>query len=226
MSLVLHLYCVVPAGTDPMTGLRGIDGAPVTPVRAAGIAVWTSSHGAAPTASIEAARAHHRVVAAAMNARMTPVPLRFGQGFTDPAEAVPRIEERAAEWRALLEQLAGHAEYGVRLTLAGQRAAREMHPSPAPTGTGYMTALAQRERTLREEAAQLDAACDAVVASVGTLAAQTRRARGRDGSVEVAQLVAWAEAAAYHSVIESARGALVGVEATVTGPWPPWTFVA
>ena len=85
----LHLYCIVPAAHPVPEGCTGIDSQrPFVLEAGGGLAVWASEHDAQVTASVDAVRSHNDVVSAAMDRRVTPVPLRFGQSAPDRTAAI------------------------------------------------------------------------------------------------------------------------------------------
>jgi hypothetical protein len=230
---VLHLYCIVRAERRP-SGLRGVSGAPVRAVSAGSLACWASDAEAPGTVDVADLRAHNAVIAAAMDERCTPVPLRFGQRLADDAAVRAELERRAAHWSALLDRFAGHAEFGVRLEAitaraddgAGQRA-REMQTSPAKPGTAYMEALARRQA----EAAQRSQEGERVAGQIRDRAAGVIRESRTEplttpgGLITMAHLVAWNGVTTYHASVASARGAHPDLRFHCTGPWPPYSFV-
>jgi hypothetical protein len=149
---MLHAYCIVPAGHAPQAGLTGCADAPVQAVPAGPrLACWVST---APDAAPDSAmlRDHNRVVAAAMDRRVTPVPLRFGQRFPDATAAAGAIVAHEDRWLGLLDRFAGRAEYGVRVSMPGTGAdagdpgtARDVQQRRSASGTAYMAALAARQ---------------------------------------------------------------------------------
>ena len=115
----LHLYCIAPAAHTPHSTrgsiVTGIGGARVEAVDDGTLALWVSSHEAAPGAGIEAIREHNNVVVAAMTSDVTPVPVRFGQYFTDDAVLRESIGTSHEKWLILLARVAGAVECGVRV---------------------------------------------------------------------------------------------------------------
>lgn len=218
----VHVYCVVPAGLEPGPDLYGVEGAAVNRIDAGAVALWASGHALAPRADIDAVRAHNQVVAAAMDHETTPVPIRFGQWFADPADAAERTAADSARWLTLLDRFAGMAEFGIRVTaLAGP--AREMHIARPHSGTAYMTQLARyaagaaHVKRQAERLARLIEERARVIGSVVTDAG--------DGAVSIAHLLAWDDVELYHTVVAGVRDAESSLTLQFTGPWPPYSFV-
>jgi hypothetical protein len=223
----LHAYCILPAERPPAADLRGIDGARVEAVVAAGVLCWVSSLEVAPSATPDALRAHNAVVTAAMDRTVTPVPLRFGQLFTSRETLAEAMAERSAEWHRRLEQFAGHAEYGVRVTDAAGPQARDVRAAPRGSGTAYMQALARQradEVHRHEEGARVAAR---VLEETGALVAAARAEplAGPPALVSLAHLVAWKDVDDYHAVLRRMQARMTPVRLLFTGPWPPYSFV-
>ncbi|CAN5654090.1 gas vesicle protein GvpL [soil metagenome] len=218
----VHVYCVVPAGLEPQSELRGVEGAVVYRIDAGAVALLVSDHAVAPRADIDAVRAHNDVVAAAMDRAITPVPIRFGQWFDDAADAAERTAAEPDRWRTLLDRFAGRAEYGVRVTLP-DAPAREMHAARPDTGTAYMAQLARHAAGaahMKREAERL-ARMIAERASV----AESRVADAGEGAASIAYLLAWDDVAAYHTIVDAVRDTESSLRLLCTGPWPPYSFV-
>jgi hypothetical protein len=231
---VLHLYCIVPADRRP-ADLHGVGGVPVRAVKAGSLACWVSGPIAAGPVEVADLRSHNAVIAAAMDERCTPVPLRFGQRIADDAALRAELARRAAHWSALLDRFAGHAEFGVRLEATAARAddgaaqrAREMQTSAAKPGTAYLEALARRQA----EAAQRSQAGERVAAQIRKHAAGVIRDSRSEplttpgGLITMAHLVAWNGVTRYHASVDAVRGAHPELRFHCTGPWPPYSFVS
>jgi hypothetical protein len=226
-------YCIVPAGHPLPAGLEGVGNAPVDTVGATdGLDIWLSPIDRRPDSTADAARTHHHVVAAAMDRRTTPVPLRFGQLFADEAAAAAAVARHAARWAGLLQQFAGKAEYGVRISLTGpaqagevEGAARDVRPAARHSGMAYMADVAARHAAIdqaREEAERLSACLTAD----GVVADSRASPSSGAGLLSLAHLVAWSDAEAYHAfmkkVLDTNRRRFA---IHCTGPWPPYSFV-
>jgi hypothetical protein len=229
MSLLA--YCIVPEAAQPSAGLRGVGGAAVDVLTAAGLALWYSRVATRPDVSADTLRAHNRTVTAAMNTEVTPVPLRFGQWFEDETRAGAALEGGAERWTTLLRRFAGRAEYGVRISrraasaaadsssLSPEDPARDVHHPGMESGTAYMAAVAERHGTAKRVAA-------AVQQAAGHTIAEHRQEalRAEPGLATLAHLVAWSDADAYHACMQNVRGMYEDLDFLFTGPWPPYSF--
>jgi hypothetical protein len=235
----LHLYCIAPAAHLP-TGVVGIGGAPVRGIPCGDLTLWVSAHDAPAAASMDAIKAHNTVVTAGMTAEVTPVPLRFGQYFSDEADAIASISTSHEKWQALLLRIAGAVEYGVRVFEPERETAEEAGGSPArdPSieerdsaavpgggpGSRYLAALAQRKRGP-------EAAARAVLESMAKemdgllLEQRSQPLRTEHGVLSVAHLLHPREAAQYQAALERVRAQLPHLRLLSSGPWPPYSFV-
>lgn len=225
----LHIYCIVPAGFAPPPSFTGVADATVSAADAGvTIGLWSSTHPARPAANAAAVLAHNRVIAAAMEQRVTPVPVRFGQWFDSLDGALERIAADEPRWAAQLTRFAGCAEYGVRvISDAVPDPARDVHPAPGVSGTEYMAALVRRHAETESRRAQ----GDAIVAQLDTQLGDVildRRVEHLEGGglVSCAYLVAQTRAADYHAVLARVRRSRSDLRFLYTGPWPPYSFTA
>jgi hypothetical protein len=134
--MATYLYCIRSDASAPPAGLLGIDGAQVRSVDAASLGAWVSDVGDATlTATVERVRAHDTVCAAALDAGETPLPIRFGQSFSDDASAIDAIATRATSLGSRLARVAGCVE--LRIVISRGRDA-----DAGPSDEGGMSVLA------------------------------------------------------------------------------------
>jgi hypothetical protein len=185
--------------------------------------------------------AHSAVVAYC--ARRTPVlPLRLLTLFSSDARALARVRGRRAAIARRLERLAGRAEWGIQARLAagggpaGRRAgatARRETARLAP-GTRFLELRRRQRETARDLA---EGARTAAAALYRALARHADAARRRapvstDGRpallLDAAFLVPASGAPRFREIVrlQTARAADRGLQIRLTGPWPPYSFVA
>jgi hypothetical protein len=224
---MLHLYCIVPRAHPVPDGCAGMEGRAPLVVEAAGLALWATEHERPVAASVEAARVHNGVITAAMDARVTPVPLRFGQTVPDRAAAADHMSEAAARWLTLLDRFAGRAEYGTRVLVDDPDAEQDVHAAKAASGTEYMASLARKQARVAGREDLAGRLAERIARAVGTLATDVRIETPPAGGVlvSIAHLVAWTTADAYHEAMREVREASQDTRFLLTGPWPPYSFV-
>jgi hypothetical protein len=183
------------------------------------------------------ARAHEAVLEAALEHEAL-VPFRFGTIFRTRAQVAEMLRGHA-DLEASLDRLRGTTELGVKAFLDPVRfdAGREQESPEPSSGRAYLVSK-QRERKLAEERASFKVTC--AQQSFERLAAAAEDARsnplqrpevsGHTGEMvlNAAYLVRTAREDAFREALEQLEAAYVpqGVDYELTGPWPPYNFVA
>jgi hypothetical protein len=185
----------------------------------------------------ERAMEHERVVEH-FTRHGTVVPMKLFTLFTGDEKAVADVRGRRGLAR-LVSSLAGREEWGVRVAVDPgrlRRRIREQAARPTPglsAGTGF---LVQRQREQRAVKGSLDDArqrAEEVFSALAALAADARRRdpAGVEGAsllLDGAFLVERARAAEFTDAARALarRHATEGVTVVLTGPWPPYNFLA
>ncbi|MFI6130973.1 GvpL/GvpF family gas vesicle protein [Micromonospora sp. NPDC051141] len=241
------LHGVVAGGTGP-TDLPGIAGTPVRAVPGSGLAAVVSDvplHEYGETAlrrNLEdlawlerAARAHHAVVDALARAGAV-VPARLATVHRDDARVAGVLAERRDELAGTLARLADRTEWGVK----GYVVPGALPGAEEPAGGGGAGAAYLRRRRAQLNARELgqQAAADAAAAVHATLAGlavaahrhapQDRRLSGAATAMVLngAYLIdrdRWPDFAASARRLADEHPE---VRLELTGPWPPYSFVA
>jgi len=180
-------------------GVKGIDGAPVAVLAAAGLGVAVSELAEEVQPTRDRLVQHHRVTMALLRNGGV-APFRFGNVFPGEAELRQELQGRAPELQEKLKSLAGCVEMAVRLAVpAGQKPA---------SGTDY---LLHKKRELH--------AADHLRANLDKVVRDWRQDMKGD-SLGLACLVEQARIAEF-----KAKVAEIDMRAEVSGPWPPSSFV-
>jgi hypothetical protein len=196
MSLLIY---AITAGDGPPPAGTGLEQQPLHAVEHAGLRAVVSRAPGELTAQAGALIAYERVVERLATDSHALLPARFGITATGEGELRGMLQARApALWRAL-DGVRGAVEFAVRGTPDPGPAAR-----PA-SGREYMERLLGRERSEQQLAADL----------AGLF--RSRR-RVRRGSGAAAYLVDERHVTDFVQRLRS-------LGATVTGPWPPYSFV-
>ena len=179
------------------------------------------------------ARGHDAVVRAAAGAGPV-LPLRFGTVVPDKAAARRLLDEHADSARAQLRRIGDTREWGVKLV---RRLGEPVPAGPRPvdrdgvSGTEY---LARRRQALHERDAADRSATEAAELLEETLRPHVRESLRRGGSpgssllLDLAFLVPPERETAFLAAVAELRERLepAGLEAEVSGPWPPYSFAA
>ena len=179
-----------------------------------------------------AAVAHEAVVESFIDAAAL-VPMKLFTIFTDDARALAQITTQTDRIDAVVMQVKGRIELGVRVALARPRT--QAQPTQrAATGAAYLAG----KKAQRDHAAELAVNAQVVVADLyddlsRQAADAVRRTVSeipvRDGPLllDAAFLVPRARAARFRSTVARRAKRLSGdgYRVTLTGPWPPYSFV-
>lgn len=219
MSLLL--YAITDSEAPPAPAL-GVDARPVHRVSADGLAALVSEHDSTPKLDEDSAWKFERVVEAQMHAGAT-LPMRYGSVVPDTAAVARLLSQRRQE---LLDQLA-RVRGAVELSIAARwrsdpepESAAVADPGAEAAGTAYMLERVEIQRRARELEQELQLRLD-------PLARATRYdLLPRPGKVLTAALLVDRDrAAGVVDQVQALATAIVDVELTCTGPWPPYSFV-
>ena len=119
--MATYLYCIHAEPIGVPASLVGIDGAAVRAVDVSSLEAWVSDvHELPVTVSVERMRAHDAVCAAALESNETPLPIRFGQAFTNDSDVKAAIAAKAAQLSQRLWRVSGCVELRVVVRPAGE----------------------------------------------------------------------------------------------------------
>jgi hypothetical protein len=219
---VLHVYAIVDSAQRPEGA--GLDGAPLRTVGEEGPFAVVSEHERfAPRLSEDDLWAHERVVEELMD-RATVLPMRFDASVAEEGALLRIIDERRAEFEALLARVRGAVELGVRAQLGEadeEAGSGEEDPMPGESGGAGTAYLAMRAREQRRAAE--------VAARIEPLAALSRSSRQssaglRPGAFKAAYLVDRERVDAFRACVDALDSELGSGRIVCTGPWPPYSF--
>ena len=184
-----------------------------------------------------AAVAHERVVES-FGAAAAILPMKLFTIFASDEGALDDLDRRRDRIGALLNRVVNHEEWGVRLMFDRGRPAAGRSRAPARprpmTGTSYLT----RKKARRDDAAELATRAGEVVADVyDELAEQATAGRRRSAGelpiksgpilLDAAFLVPRPRASRFRALVARRARALapLGYRLSLTGPWPPYSFM-
>jgi hypothetical protein len=249
-----YVYCVIASAQPPRltrvpAGLRGMGKVRLLPVESGlHVAVADAPLQGYSEAAINrglgdlewvsrAAIAHEAVVESFIGATAV-LPMKLFTLFTSDDRAVDHVRSQRRHIAALVKRVADHDEWGVRVVLDRAQAARPagdsaIRKAPA-SGIDYLT----RKKARRDASVELARrARETVAALYDRLAERAKQSKRRPpGEVPVdsgpllldaAFLVPRSRAAAFRALVAREARALTpqGYGVTLTGPWPPYTFV-
>ncbi|MCQ4044240.1 GvpL/GvpF family gas vesicle protein [Streptantibioticus rubrisoli] len=252
-----YAYAVVRSSDPPertaLADVRGVAGAPVTLVRSGAVAAVVSAvpreefSEAALKVGLEdirwleaTARAHHLVIET-LAAHTTVLPMRLATVYLDEDRVREMLRERETTFTTLLDRLADHVEWGVKVyaevppasppdPVAAGRPADEANP-----GRAYLRSR-RHQRQEREDAWRLaEEAVRRTEEQARGLAVERTRHRPQEGGLAQAPgenvsndayLVPRRLSEEFRSRMLHAADGLHGIRVEVTGPWAPYSFTA
>jgi hypothetical protein len=180
----------------------------------------------------------HEAIVESFHAARAVLPMKLFTIFTADDRAIADVRSQRARIAGLVKRVANHQEWGVRVVLDRAQAAASRPRTKAPAaGISGLSYLA-RKKAQRDASKELASHAREIVAELfDRLAARAGEAKRRTASelpvqggpllLDAAFLVPRARAATFKAsaVRESKMLARQGYGLSLTGPWPPYTFV-
>ena len=255
MTPLTYVYCLVRSTRRPAISRRltslGLPGSHDTRAVATGDSLWliVTSLPAAEYDEVRLAQglqnldwvgrramAHEAVVEQFLSARAV-LPMQLFTLFTSDERAVHHVQRQRKEILAVVTRLERKLEWGLRLTFDEQavRKAVDAAGQVRPTGTGYLT----RKRDLldvhrvqfRAAKSDADQLFDALSGEAADARRRTSTEQAAPGSrllLDAAFLVPSSRTRTFRAAVGRKARAIgaAGVVVSLTGPWPPYNFIA
>lgn len=187
------------------------------------------------------AMAHETVVEQFLSARAV-LPMQLFTLFTSDERALGHVERQRKEIRAVVKRLERKLEWGLRLTL-DEKVLRSAIGGPAdgstntlkPSGAAYLArkrdligVMRARLKDAKGEADRLFAALRKEAADARRRTATEQTAPGSRLLLDAAFLVESSRAKSFRATVSRniRQQDLTGVVVSLTGPWPPYNFIA
>jgi hypothetical protein len=255
MSEATYVYCVLKRDKAPPLGRapKGLPG--MAPLRAlsAGPGLWLVVAGAPldryGEKAIEkglrdlewvstCAVPHEAVIEHASRAG-TVLPMKLFTLFLSDERAIAHVASQRKRIDRLIERLEGREEWGLRILLDEARALRRVatearKEAPGASGTAFLLRKKKQQDAARDAIVRGQKRASAVFEELSTLADDARRRAPPPGPVgqrillDAAFLVRQGKLRGFQARAKKAAAALAkdGYDLTLTGPWPPYNFVA
>jgi hypothetical protein len=174
--------------------------------------------------SISSLLAFEKVVEA-IDARQTVIPMRYGCLMESEEQVVQLLEAHRQEYETLLIRLRGMTEMGIRLLWPASVPA--LLGPPKSQGAAYLASLRNRyqQDTLAKEEILL---ADRIVAALARWFAEQRREVSSSDQGRLLSLSFLMQKIHVGEFREAVRNVSTppGVKLLMSGPWPPYNFVA
>lgn len=229
------LYSIFRGPLPPgLTLPAGVAGQPVEVVEHQGLgaAVSALAQAEAP-ADVPSLVAHEQVVEFFFR-HLTVIPLRYGAIAGDRREVTALLERHRAEYAALLAELDGMAEIGIKLLIEGSPGRTKtdstaVSPAPLrsaePPGASYLSAKKLSYRSADRMVERESELVEEISASVAGLFVRRKVERpSRDRLLRLYFLVPRSAVECFRRTSrQSSRNQ--PVKLLLSGPWPPYNFV-
>lgn len=180
------------------------------------------------------ARAHEAVIEQTL-LHTTVIPLRLCTLYRDAGGARRMLRQHRGALMAAISRVEGCLEWGVQIFI-GERP-REEPATEQATGTAYLAARQRRQDAARDAARARQHRLEEIHGSLGAIVPaatvnppQRRELHHRDADMilNAAYLVERDHTEAFRAAVEGIRekAAGDGLLVELTGPWPPYNFVA
>jgi hypothetical protein len=228
---VIHAYGIVTRsdGEDlsrSVASFRGIDGAPAQVLLRDRIAAVFTQHAQRPSAALEAVMSHARLVEDIWRWCSAVLPVRFDGTMTDVGFLTSALDERSEAAEQRLARVRQCVEFGIRVTPVDPEDGPADVPGDA-NGRGY---LMRKATLLRHEDEQRQRAERAVRSALESLPARPLEwmslpvSRSEATVARASLLVRDDDAESVLSQLAAVSHHERGVEVTVVGPLPPYSF--
>jgi hypothetical protein len=197
-------------------------------------------------ASAPLLQAHEDVVDTLMHCS-TVVPFQFGTILKDTAAVFKMLQENEEQFKNLLVKFAARAEWGLKVYVDQQEFSKySMHFEPElqklaaqreelSKGIAYLLGRKMEEELKEKTLARLAEVCEAIFLQLGTTAHEAKLNRPQKLTGKKKEMIL---NTAY--LVENARSATfcqqeahlmehyssMGLELELSGPWPPYSFIA
>lgn len=203
----------------------GIRGRPLEQIAAGELGLWATIWDGEPTLSRDDAFAHHDLVAVLCDAGPC-LPVRFGTWLADAEAARRSLEAEQDRYVAAVDRLADRREIAVTLLWQDAPRTEGRGHAVAPSGRAFL----ERRRAAnavtdeRRKAGEAFAARLAADLAVDQADVRHESCPSAEVALSMSLLAGRDEADALKARATVAAGAIDGVRAVVSGPWPPYSF--
>jgi len=230
MTALYATYCIIDSDGRVPEGITGLHGGVVWNLPYRGIGVVVSLL-AGPVQDIVAGAVQHEAVVEQLMWTHTVLPMRFPTVFVSQEAILGMMSQRYDGFRENLGRLCHQVEFGIRVLWpvancpAAQFRVQVPHES---SGKQYMRERYRQyqcRQVLSEQADQFGRKLDAVLSEFVT-AKRLRKTGAGAFAFDGVYLVDWDKGAAFRRAFAEARSCEPDFEYLLSGPWPPYSFVA
>jgi Gas vesicle synthesis protein GvpL/GvpF len=212
----------------PLEDVKGIHQYQVFAYPVGEFCVIVSEHG--PGDPTQTSMREHAHVITECFRKTTVLPFRFGTVFQDDEQLRRAVRTNRKNFTETVHRLRGKAEMHIRLTIRDGSLKQAMTDIDLPDVVGdvYLKQLREKASRQRERQTKARALSMQVHKLLNPLAEEVlcRRAQSGNMELDIAHLIDHKSLEKYQSRWTSARGQFKNCELALSGPWPPYHFMA
>jgi Gas vesicle synthesis protein GvpL/GvpF len=254
MSDATYLYCIARSDKPPALAKApaGVPGSGKPRAIDAGGGLWLVAadapldrYGEAPIETglrdltwVSSIAVPHEAVVEHVARKATVVPMKLFTLFHSDARALEHVSRQRKRLERLVERLDGREEWGVRMTLDEQSALRKAlakaSVARASTGAAFLLRKKKEKDAAHELIENARDRADALFEALSQKSDDARRRPPPPGEIgkrvllDAAFLVRRGRQKTFEAAVKAQAKKLAahGYETVLTGPWPPYNFVA
>ena len=212
----------------PLEGLKGIHQYQVFAYPSGEFCVIVTEHDSSDLTQ-QSMREHAHVIGECFR-RTTVLPFRFGTVFEDDEALRRSVRNNRKNFTETVERLRGKAEMHIRVRIQDGSLREAMNDIALPQSVGdeYLRQLREKASRQRERQTKARAVSMQVHKLLNPLAEEVQCRRAQSGGMEldIAHLIDHKSLEKYQNRWSSAQQQMKNCELAMTGPWPPYHFIA
>ena len=237
---MIYLYAIIDQPGGPLPSLTGFENAPLSEIVYQDIAaIYTSFPSNQESTTLSANEENlwkHEAVLEALMPGHSVLPLRFGSAFAGDSALLALLQDKYASFSANLLRVQECVELSLRMNWQNEgnqipvirNAAQTRRQVPAMSGKDYMQALlkvSQQEHALHQ---QIETQTRELLHNLDRLAAENTHEVSFTPypSLKAAYLLAQPKVPLFRQEVGNLATLHPDLHFALTGPWPPYNFVA
>jgi Gas vesicle synthesis protein GvpL/GvpF len=228
------LYCIF-RGQAQLADIHGVDEEPLSLITRRDLGAVISSLDSSPQrADLSRLLAYERVIASC-HRELTIIPMRYGNLLEDTARVESLLESRRPQHNALLDELEGKTEMGIRLLLdadSGDLPGCEQVPSSQATSSlsPGMAYLAERRKYYQTDKGSMVKPCaisEQVIdqLSMSFVQCKIEHTSQLGSRMHALSFLVWRDKVEAFREAGQQLKLTVSAKTLLSGPWPPYNFV-
>lgn len=237
---MIYLYAIIDRPGGVLPSLAGLENAPLSEIVYQDIAGVYTSFPSNKESTILAANEEnlwkHEAVLEALMPGHSVLPLRFGSAFASDSVLLALLQDKYASFSANLLRVQGCVELSLRMNWQNEanqlpvirNAAQTRGQAPAMSGKDYMQALLKARQQEHDLHQQIETQTSELLHNLDRLANENTHVVSLTPypSLKAAYLLAQPKVPLFRQEVGNLAALHPDLHFALTGPWPPYNFVA